>query len=69
MITRYSTGQSVLIPATIRSAEEVDGKIIYQIDANFWDGIPEEAIVVNEEAEKLNAMRTFRDALFANSRR
>lgn len=69
MITRYSTGQSVLIPATIRSAEEVDGKIIYQVDADIWDGIPEEAIVVNEEAEKLNAMRTFKDALFANSRR
>lgn len=69
MITRYSTGQSVLIPATIRSAEEVDGKIIYQVDRLFWDGIPEEAIVVNEEAEKLNAMRTFKDALFANSRR
>lgn len=63
MITKYTTGQAILIPATIRSASEVNGKIIYQVDANTWDGIPEDAIVVNENAETQRAMQTFMDAL------
>ena len=49
MNTRYTTGQSVLIPAVIKSAEEVNGQIIYHVDGEFWDGIPEDDIIVNEE--------------------
>ena len=63
MVTKYNTGQAVLIPATIRSAEEVNGKIIYTVDANTWDGIPEEAIVVNNDADSQAAMKTFMDSL------
>ncbi len=63
MVTRYNTGQAVLIPATIRSAEEVNGKIIYRVDANTLDGIPEEAIVVNNDADSQAAMKTFMDSL------
>lgn len=63
MITKYNTGQAILIPATIRSASEVNGKIVYQVDANTWDGIPEDAIVVNENAETQRAMQTFMDTL------
>ncbi len=49
MNTRYTTGQSVLIPAVIRSAEEVNGQIMYRVDGEFWDGIPEDDIIVDEE--------------------
>ena len=68
MVTRYNTGQAVLIPATIRSAEEVNGKIIYRVDANTWDGIPEEAIVVNNDADSQAAMKTFMDSLLGREK-
>lgn len=61
MVTLYNTGDSILIPATIESAEEVNGKIIYSVSAETWRGIPEEAIVVNKDAEVQNAMRAFLD--------
>ena len=48
MVTRYNTGQAILIPATIRNAREENGIIIYEVDANPWDGIPEDAIIVDE---------------------
>ena len=63
MQTKYNTGQAILIPATIRSAREIDGQIIYDVDANTWDGIPENAIIVNDNAESQKAMRTFMDGL------
>ena len=63
MITKYTTGQPVLIPATIESAEERNGQIIYRVNANTWEGIPEEAIIVNDNAAIQNAMRTFMDSL------
>lgn len=66
MITKYTTGQAVMIPATIRSAEERDGKIIYRVDTNDWEGIPEDQIVLNDQAA---AMRTFREALMEQSER
>ena len=59
MVTKYNTGDSVLIPATIRSAEERDGQIIYQVDANTWDGIPENAVIFNERAQAQKAMQSF----------
>ena len=68
MQTKYNTGQAILIPATIRSATEINGQIIYQVDANTWDGIPEEAIIVNDKAETQRAMRTFMDGLLGEDR-
>ena len=68
MQTKYNTGQAILIPATIRSAREIDGQIIYNVDANTWDGIPEEAIIVNDNAESQRAMRTFMDGLLGEDR-
>lgn len=63
MQTKYNTGQAILIPATIRSAREIDGQIIYDVDANTWDGIPENAIIVDDNAESQRAMRTFMNGL------
>lgn len=68
MQTKYNTGQAILIPATIRSAREIDGQIIYDVDANTWDGIPENAIIVNDNAESQRAMRTFMDGLLGEDR-
>lgn len=59
MITRYNTGDAVLIPATIRSAEEINGQIVYKVDAEIWDGFPENAIVENPNAEIQRAMQEF----------
>lgn len=64
MVTKYTTGQAVLIPATITSAEERDGQIIYHVEADTWEGIPESQIVVNDQAA---AMETFRQALMENT--
>lgn len=63
MQTKYTTGQAILIPATIRSAEEINGQIVYRVDADIWEGIPEEAIIVNDNAETQRAMKTFMDTL------
>lgn len=59
MVTKYNTGDAILIPATIRSAEERDGQIIYQVDANIWDGIPENAVISYERAQAQKAMQSF----------
>lgn len=59
MVTKYNTGDSVLIPAAIRSAEERDGQIIYQVDANTWEGIPENAVISDERAQAQKAMQSF----------
>ncbi len=63
MQTKYTTGQAVLISATIISAEERDGQIIYHVDAETWEGIPETAVIVDERAEAQRAMRTFMDSI------
>lgn len=65
MVTKYTTGQAVMIPATIRSAEEINGQIIYHVETNDWEGIPEDQIVLNDSAA---AMRTFREALIKSKR-
>lgn len=59
MVTKYNTGDAVLIPATIRSAEEINNQIVYHVEADTWNGIPEDAIVVNENAEAQRAMQAF----------
>lgn len=62
MITKFNTGEAVLIPATIASAEEVDGEITYEVDAKTWR-VPENMIIKNEEAQKMDALRTFVNTL------
>ena len=69
MQTKYTTGQAVLIPATITTAEERDGKIIYHVEANIWDGIPEDAVIANENAQSQAAMRTFMNTLLKRDER
>ena len=59
MVTKYNTGDSVLIPATISSAEEQNGVIIYHVEAELWNGVPEDAIILNEDAKAQSAMETF----------
>lgn len=67
MVTKYNTGDAVLIPATIRSAEEVNGQIIYNVDADTWKGIPENAVVVNDNAASQRAMQSFLDEFKADN--
>ena len=68
MQTKYTTGQNVLIPAKIRSAEEQNGRIIYHVDADYWDGIDEDAIILDENAERQQAMKTFVDNLMGRNK-
>lgn len=63
METKFSTGDAVLIPATIRNASEKNGQIYYQVDADIWDGIPEGSIVKSEKAEAAVAMKAFVDTI------
>ena len=42
MVTKYSTGDKVLVPATIRSAETWDGNISYTVEVDWT--IPEDRI-------------------------
>lgn len=58
----------MLIPATISTAEQIDGKIVYHVEADTWNGIPEDAIIVDEKAESQMAMKTFMDSLFGENR-
>lgn len=66
MITKFNTGDAILIPAKIVSAEERDGKITYSVDAKTWD-IPEDAIIESDEAKIQDAFRAFSNTL--NERR
>lgn len=68
MVTKYTTGQAVLIPATISTAEQIEGKIVYHVEADTWNGIPEDAIVVDEKADAQMAMKTFLDSLLRDNR-
>lgn len=65
MQTRYTTGQAILIPAVIRSAREVNGKIVYEVDANTWEGVPEDEVVVDYET---SARAAFNQAMNKLSR-
>lgn len=68
MNTKYNTGQAVLIPATISTAQQIDGKILYHVEADTWRGIPEDAIIVDEKAESQMALKTLMDSLFKDNR-
>lgn len=50
MNSKFTTGQAVLIPATIESVREENGVIIYDVQAKTWQGIPEDAIIVDQAA-------------------
>lgn len=65
MNSKYTTGQAVLIPATIESVREENGVIVYEVRANTWQGIPEDAIIVDEQAE---ARQTYEDEMMKLSR-
>ena len=69
MITKYTTGQAILIPATIRNAEEINGQIIYHVHADTYEGIPEDVIVLNDNAQIQSAMQRFRETLMSNEER
>jgi len=56
MVTKFNTGDNILIPATIKSAREENGVVIYEVDANLWEGIPEDQIIVNEAAASRKAV-------------
>jgi hypothetical protein len=65
MNSKYTTGQAVLIPATIESVREENGVIVYEVRANTWQGIPEDAIIVDEQAA---ARQTYEDEMMKLSR-
>ena len=69
MQTRFNTGQAVLIPATIISAREENGTIIYDVESRHWEGVPEDAIVIDNDASARaafdRAMRTLSERLGA----
>lgn len=66
MITKFNTGDAILIPARIVSAEERDGKITYSVDADIWN-IPEDAIVESDKAKIRDVFRALSNTL--NERR
>ena len=60
MVTKFNTGDEVLIPAKVRSAAEKNGQIIYFVDTdNIWDGISEENIILNENSTKNTELQSF----------
>lgn len=64
MVTKYNTGDEVLIPAKVRSAAEKNGQTIYFVDTdNIWDGISEENIILNENSTKNIELQTFAEAI------
>ena len=48
MVTKYTTGDRVLIPGVVTSMREQDGVIYYNVDTYSWDGFPEEDITPRE---------------------
>ena len=67
MYTKYNTGQAVMIPATVVSAREENGTIIYDVESRHWEGVPEDAIVIDNDAAARaafdKAMRTLSERL------
>ena len=68
MVTKYNTGQQILIPATIRNAREENDQIIYEVDTNHWEGIPEDQIVVDDRTAERAAFAAGVRALTADVR-
>ena len=66
MTTKFNTGDAILIPARIVSAEERDGKITYSVDADTWN-VPEDAIVESDKAKIRDVFKALSNTL--NERR
>lgn len=56
METKYATGQAVLIPAIIRSAREVNGVIVYDVEYDSYN-IREDDIVLDDRANAITFQR------------
>lgn len=54
MVTKFTTGDAVMIPAKIRTAKEKNGQIFYDVDAETWE-VPENAVSAGEKADALAA--------------
>jgi hypothetical protein len=70
MITKYNVGDSVLVPASIRSISEENGRIVYELDTPW--SVPEEVILPDENGKqnaKLSYFRELRDTLLGDSYR
>lgn len=65
MQSKYTTGQAILIPATIRGIEERNGHIVYKVDADLWEGVEEDQIVIDD---KVSARVAFNKAMEKMSR-
>lgn len=61
MVTKFNTGDTVMVPATIREARDMDGKIMYHVDAP-WE-VPEEYIEESKTAIMFDAFRKLNDAM------
>ena len=61
MVTKYNAGDTVMIPATIRFAKNMDGKIMYQVDSP-WE-VPEEYIEESKTAIMFDAFRELNEGI------
>ena len=68
MTTKYNTGQRVLISAEIVSASSENGVIMYEVNANSWDKIREEDIILDDRASVFMGMRELREGLIGSIR-
>lgn len=63
MITKYETGQTVLVPGVIRNAKSENGVILYDIETS-WEPIREEDIIVDDRAINTEAFRDLAEQMY-----
>ena len=56
MVTKYTTGDAVMVPAVINGAAEVDGQIRYDVNLLNWS-VPEDQVEVSSTAIAAKALR------------
>lgn len=61
MVTKFNTGDTVMVPATIRDACDMDGKIMYHVDTP-WE-VQEEYIEESKTAVMFDAFQKLNDAM------
>lgn len=61
---KFSTGQVVMVPATIRAAVVQDGRIYYEVDVLDWR-VPQENIEISAKAINAAAMRQLEENIRA----
>ncbi|MBR3240228.1 MAG: hypothetical protein IKF99_17535 [Oscillospiraceae bacterium] len=61
---KFSTGQAVMVPATIRAAVVQDGKVYYEVDVLGWR-VPQENIETSATAVSAAAMRQLEENIRA----